>query len=425
VLDRLHRLHPFQTRDARRLALLFAVVYFSQGMWYLPNQTITIVLKERGLTAGQVAGFFTITTIPWLVKPLYGLVSDFFPLLGRRRLSYFLLTSALAGLFGAALAVIGEHAYWPLAILFTAMGFGLAFTDVLTDALMVESGRPRGLTGAFQSVQWAAIYGASILTGLLGGWFAERRDLHGVFTVAACFPVVSFVMALLFVHERPVRADREAMHETLRAIRAALAERDVWVIAGFILCFTFSPSFGPALIYYQTDVLGFSQQFIGLLASLAAAAAVVGAVVYAPLSRAMPLERLVRLAIGLAVLGTLAYLGYRSAAAAVVIDVCFGCASMLTQLAFLDLAAKGCPRRVEATFFALLMSVYNAGVQGSQVIGGYLYDWIGYVPLVLVSAGATALTLLLVPLVRIGRIEARAIQRTAEETAASSGPGGA
>jgi predicted MFS family arabinose efflux permease len=71
------------------------------------------------------------------------------------------------------------------------------------------------------------------------------------------------------------------------------------------------------------------------------------------------------------------------------------------------------------------MSVYNAGVQGSQVIGGYLYDWIGYVPLVLVSAGATALTLLLVPLVRIGRIEARAIQRTAEETAASSGPGGA
>ena len=37
------------------------------------------------------------------------------------------------------------------------MGFGLAFTDVLTDALMVENGRGLGLTGAFQSVQWAAI----------------------------------------------------------------------------------------------------------------------------------------------------------------------------------------------------------------------------------------------------------------------------
>src|SRR5207244_12689909 len=41
--------------------------------------------------------------------------------------------------------------------LFTVMALGLAFTDVLVDAMMVENGRPRGLTGAFQSVQWACI----------------------------------------------------------------------------------------------------------------------------------------------------------------------------------------------------------------------------------------------------------------------------
>src|SRR2546425_6615109 len=65
-------------------------------MWYLPTQTITIVLKERGLSAGQVADFFLISTVPWLVKPLYGLISDFVPLFGRRRKSYFLMTSGLA-----------------------------------------------------------------------------------------------------------------------------------------------------------------------------------------------------------------------------------------------------------------------------------------------------------------------------------------
>jgi MFS family permease len=356
--------------------------------------------------------------VPWLIKPAYGLLSDFVPLFGLRRKSYFLLTSALAALFGATLAVMGEHAYWPLAVLFTAMGLGLAFTDVLTDALMVESGRPLGLTGAFQSVQWAAIYGATIAVGVLGGWFAERRDLHGAFAVAACFPLVSFVMALLFVREARARRDGAAFRETLAAIRAALGLRDVWVVAGFILFFTFSPSFGPALIYYQTDVLGFGQRFIGLLGSLGAAASVAGAVVYAPLSRRVPLRRLIVLAIGLAVLGTLAYLGYRGPVTAVVIDVLYGGAGMITQLAFLDLAAKACPRRVEATFFALLMSVYNGGAQGSQVVGGYLYDWLGYVPLVLISAGATALTWLLVPLVRIDEIERRARAAAAEVTAA-------
>jgi len=96
MLAWLRRLLPFQGRDAQRLAILFAVVYFAQGMWYLPNQVLTIVLKERGLSAGQVADFFFITTIPWLIKPVYGLVSDFFPLWGRRRKSYLLLTSAVA-----------------------------------------------------------------------------------------------------------------------------------------------------------------------------------------------------------------------------------------------------------------------------------------------------------------------------------------
>ena len=80
VATALRRLHPFKTAQSQRLAILFAVVYFSQGMWYLPQQTLTIVLKERGLSAAQVATFFSITAIPWFLKPAYGLLSDFVPL---------------------------------------------------------------------------------------------------------------------------------------------------------------------------------------------------------------------------------------------------------------------------------------------------------------------------------------------------------
>jgi predicted MFS family arabinose efflux permease len=54
------------------------------------------------------------------------------------------------------------------------------------------------------------------------------------------------------------------------------------------------------------------------------------------------------------------------------------------------------------------MSVYNLGVQGSQVAGGYLYEWAGYTPLVLISAAMTAIAWPLVPFVNIPRIESRA-----------------
>ena len=408
MLERLRRLHPFQTVDAERLAILFAVVYFAQGMWSLPNQTLIITLKERGLSAGQVATFFTFSIVPWLIKPAYGLLSDFVPLFGYRRKSYLLLNSSLAAGAGLAIGLAAPPRYWWLAGLFAVMGLGLAFTDVLVDALMVENGKPLGLTGAFQAVQWGAVYAASVLVGELGGFLAERRSLSAAFVLAALFPLMSFGMTLFFVHDVPARADREAFRQTMAAIRAALGERDVWIVAGFLFFWTFSPSFGPALLYYQADVLKFSQQFIGHLGALGALAAVGGAFIYAPLSRQVPLKRLINASIGMGVAGTLAYLLYRDAWSAVVIDTVFGGVSMITELAFLDLAAKSCPRRVEATFFALLMSVFNAGNQSSRVVGAYLYDWLGYTPLVLISTAFTAAAWFLVPLVKVERIEAKA-----------------
>jgi MFS family permease len=408
VLAALARRSPFTTPEARRLGVLFAVVYFAQGMWNLPYQGLTVLLKDRGLSAGQVADFFLISTIPWLIKPAYGLISDFVPLFGRRRKSYFLVATALASAAGFALAGLRDHPYWPTAILFTLMGLGLAFTDVLTDAMMVEKGRPLGLTGAFQAMQWAAIYTASILVGVGGGYLAGARRLDLAFALAGAFPLVSLIMALLFVREGPARADWAALRATGRATRAAVTSREIWIVAGFIFFFNFSPSFGPAFLYYQTDVLRFSQEFIGMLSALTSVGAVVGALVYAPLARRYPLRRIVVWAIGVGVASMLAYLGYRGTASALVIDFITGVTAMVTQLAFLDLAAKACPPRVEGTFFALLMSVFNLGTQLSQNVGGRLYDWFCYTPLIFISAAMTALAWILVPLVNIDRIEAEA-----------------
>ena len=54
------------------------------------------------------------------------------------------------------------------------------------------------------------------------------------------------------------------------------------------------------------------------------------------------------------------------------------------------------------------MSIYNGGAQISQNIGGRLYDSFGYTPLVLISTAFTALAWVLVPMVRIDHIEAKA-----------------
>ena len=413
------REHPFQSPEARRLALLFGIVYFAQGMIYLPDQVVSIVFKERGLTASQLATFTWITTIPWFIKPVYGLLSDFVPLFGTRRRSYFLLMSGLAAASALALSLMPDASYAWLATMITLLWLGVGFTDVLTDALMVENGQRVGLTGAFQSVQWGALSAASILVGVGGGYLAEHRAFAAAFALVACFPIVSFLMALLVVREPPARPTLEGFGETRSAVRQALGRRDLWAVAGFTFFWAFSPSFGAAFFYYETDVLGFSQTFIGVLSSLGAAASIAGAWAYARLSQQYSLRRLIVWSIGAGALGTLAYLVYRGPVSGVIITVVFGAVGMTTQLAFLDLAAKACPRRAEATFFALLMSVYNLGMRSAEWTGANLYDWLGYAPLVLISTAFTAAAWLLVPLVPIDAIQAaaQASSRSSRSTA--------
>ena len=395
--------------ETRRLALIFATVYFAQGMWYLPNLSITFLLKDTlGLNAAQTATFFSITVIPWLIKPVYGLISDFIPLFGRRRKSYFLLTTGLAAAMGFALGTLGAHTYWNVAILFTFMGLGLAFTDVLTDAMMVENGQRLGLTGPFQAVQWASISVASMLVGVGGGWLAQNKPLSVTFFLAAVFPVISFAMAIWSIREPRVQAGERQFRETWTAIRGAIGSRHLWIVAGFILFYNFSPSFGPALIYYSTDVLHFSKMFLGSLDSLAYASGIAGAACYFAYSKSIPFRWLIHFAIGAGVIGTLAYLGFVGHVSAVVIALAFGCVGMFIQLTFLDLAAKACPKQAEGTFFALLMSVYNGGVQVSQIAGGWLYDQVGFTNLILISAAFTALCWALVPFVNVQAVEARA-----------------
>jgi MFS family permease len=400
-------LKPFrQSPEARRLALVFAIVYFAQGMWYLPNLSITFLLKETfGLSAAQTATFFSLTVIPWLIKPVYGLISDFVPLFGQRRKSYFLLSSGVAAAMGLSLTLMGSYTYWSVAIFFTLMGLGLAFTDVLTDALMVENGNRLGVTGQLQAVQWASISLASILVGVGGGWLAERKYLSLTFMIATIWPVISLTMAIFLIDEPPAQSAQRQFRETWAAIRGAIGSRTLWIVAGFIFFYNFSPSFGPALVYYATDMLQFSKIFLGTLDSLAYASGIVGTACYFAFAKFFSYKRLVQFAIAAGVIATLSYLGYRDQVSAVAISLVFGGVAMFIQLTFLELAAKACPKQAEATFFALLMSVYNGAAQISQISGGWLYAQVGFTRLIFISAGFTALCWLLVPLLKLEDLE--------------------
>jgi MFS-type transporter involved in bile tolerance (Atg22 family) len=131
--------------------------------------------------------------VGWTIKPVYGLLSDFFPFVGYQRKGYLLFMSAVGASSWLTLAAFPPN--YMLALLFlTLCAATLAFCDVMTDALMVEVGRPLELTGSFQAMQWASISLAFTLAQLAGGYLAAHVTPRMVFLLSAAFPLVTFLL---------------------------------------------------------------------------------------------------------------------------------------------------------------------------------------------------------------------------------------
>ena len=142
----------------------------------LPSRSCSL-LRSWGDSPAALGASMALLAVPWTIKPVFGLLSDFVPLFGSRRRNDLLLANgvAAASLLLLAFIPLAPGSRWLLFALLLPTTMAIALGDVIVDVLMVEKGQPLGLTGRFQSIQWTAANTALLLTGVLGGYIAEER----------------------------------------------------------------------------------------------------------------------------------------------------------------------------------------------------------------------------------------------------------
>lgn len=400
------------------LAGMFGLLYFVQGIVEpttgLVAQPLQSQLTTWKLDQNYVGGFFATIAIPWSLKPLFGLLTDFVPILGSRRRVYLILSSA-------AVAV----AFWLLWMLPTSRALlasatallvvatiGVAFADVVIDALAVEIGQPRGITGQLQAIQWGAGSIATLLLGTLGGHFAQHARLDLAFGVCFFLAILALGAVLLFVREPPAMpterdARRDALRTALGELWRAARSPVVLVVGGFLFLWNFNPFSYNVLQNYATQELGLDEQFFGNLLSLQAAAQIAACLAYGLVCRRVPLMWLVHGSIVAGILATVAYWGMYDRTSAIVATLAVGFTYMTATLIQLDLAARVCPVESAGTIFALLMAISNTGLSLSIALGGWLYETLGdrlgsrhiaFDVLVGIGAAFTALCWFVIPL---------------------------
>jgi predicted MFS family arabinose efflux permease len=393
------------------LLLFFSLVYVVEGLGQvvgLISQPLTYYLKQvHGWTPVQVTAFLTVFNLPWLIKPLYGMVSDFLPLFGYRRKSYLIVANvaAIAGYFWVTRLI--DPTNIAFALMLTA--YAMAISSTLCGAVLVEQGQRLSKCGTFVNQQWLWYNIAAMAAAIVGGQLVEHLPpaaaLHVAAVIVGCAPFAVIGGTMFLISEPKSKANLKGMKHTLEGLMAAFRRRHLWIVAAFVFFYYFSPGMSTALYYHMTDDLKFSQGFIGILGSIGSAGWVVGALVYRKFFGDLTLKHLLNLSIAIGTAASLSFLLFWNEPAAAVISFCAGFAAMLATVATLTLAADYCPKRAEGFSFAILMSIINLATTVADNVGSYLYTHLFHrslPPLIVISALFTALAFVLVPLLRLG-----------------------
>ena len=406
--------------------LFFALVYLVEGIGQsggLIAQPLSYYLKqEHGWTPLQVTASLTILNLPWVIKPVYGLVSDFLPLFGYRRKAYLILANAAAVAAYAWIAQLAAPGQLIFALLLTA--YAMAVSSTLCGAVLVENGQRFHRSDAFVNQQWLWFNIAAMASAFLGGQLVARLPpisaLHAAAAIIAVAPLTVVVGTVLLLDEPRTPANLAEFKKALSGLRATFTVRDLWLIAAFLFLYYLNPGFGAPLYYHMTDNLKFSQDYIGILGAISSGGWIAGALLYRRFLKRLTSKALLNFSILLGTVTTAAYLLLTNEATAAAVNFCSGIAGMIAFVATLTLAADYCPQRAEGFAFAVLMSITNLSGALSDNIGAFLYEHVfdnRLAPLVLASAAFTAVAFALVPLLRLE-------QKRPGEPALAAHPGG-
>ncbi|PIM98339.1 Acetyl-CoA transporter [Handroanthus impetiginosus] len=366
-----------------------AMVYFVQGVLGLARLAVNFYLKDDlHLDPAETAIISGFSSLPWLVKPLYGFISDSFPLFGYRRRSYLVL-SGLLGAFSWTLMATFVDSKYGVAFCILLGSLSVAFSDVVVDSMVVERarGESQSMSGSLQSLCWGSSAFGGIVSSYFSGSLVGAYGVRFVFGLTALLPLITSAVAVLVKEQRVLGSARgqnissastSFLTSSITQLWDAVKQPNVFLPTLFIFLWQATPQSDSAMFYFTTNRLGFSPEFLGRVKLVTSIASLLGVGFYNGFLKSVRLRKifLVTTVIGsalgmtqvLLVTGLNRRLGINDEWFAIGDSLVITVLGQISFMPVLVLAAKICPEGMEATLFATLMSISNGG----SVLGGLI-----------------------------------------------------
>lgn len=413
-------------------------VYFVQGALGLSRLAVSFFMKdELHLSPTDMAAIGGITSLPWLIKPLYGFLSDGIPIFGYKRRSYLIIAGVLGCLSWLALGTVVTDTSSAVAAI-TLGSASVAVSDVVADSIVVEKSRklakdskvedsisplPTAIfddTGAesieylgvsdenksdaglesevnvaagdLQSLCWSAAAIGGILSAYFSGSLLQTVSPKFVFTLTALFPLLISAVSFLIdekaeVFQPSLKEFSTTVGSQFTSLKETLINPKIYLPVLFIFAWQATPTPDSAMFFFTTGELGFEPEFLGRVRLAASLAALAGVTIYRTFLKDISIKQVILwtslLSVPLSLTQLMLVTHYNRVLG--IPDQVFALTdtvvlTVLGQIAFMPtlvLASTLCPPGIEGTLFASLMSIYNAAGTLASELGAGLTSILG------------------------------------------------
>jgi MFS family permease len=247
-------------------ALATSWILFSQGMSGITALAVNYFYKNTlHASPAELSSITSLAAIPWAIKPLYGFMSDAFPILSYRRRPYILLSGLLGSLCWLLFFLTVHDMLSGLVLLFFA-SMAVAISNVMSEAMVVERsrGEDQGFAATLQSMIWGANALGALISAFLGGYLLTFMAPRSVFLVGAIFPTTLIFIAFIAPEVRQ-GPDPIPIKERIVSLFVTFKRPEIWKPALFIFLLNATPSTGSSWFYFYTNVLKFDSEFLGTI----------------------------------------------------------------------------------------------------------------------------------------------------------------
>ena len=367
--------------------MVILVCYFVQGALGMSRLAISFLFKDSfHLSPSEVDAYRGIAALPWIIKPLYGFLTDTVPLLGYRKKSYLIV----AGLIGCSAWCVFSRA----SIVSTAViaeifaSASVAFSDVVVDSIVVESSRDGS---DLQTLCWGSRAVGDVLSAYFSGSLLEYVSPRNVLLMTSLLPLC-ITLSAFTLDEAPIEASQLSWNDLYKKLlaqgeqlRLTIINPKIYYPVLFIFCWQATPSCNSAMLYFKTNELHFKPEFLGRVRLVSSLAHLFGVLIYRNFLKQIKLKSLifwtslvsVPLSLSEVLLTTHLNrsMGIPDEVFALSDTAVVAVLGQIASMPTLILAASLCPPGVEGTLFAALMSIYNLAGTLSHELGAFL-TWV-------------------------------------------------